>query len=729
MFHLLLTQRAAKRLLLPLYTSSRMSATQGGASASGQEVLKVYNSLTRRKEEFVPLSGRRVTWYSCGPTVYDASHMGHARSYITFDILRRVISNYFNYDVFYVMNITDVDDKIIRRGRRNHLLAQYTPSSLESLRDDLTQALAAYSLKVDTETDPDKKKMLSNTLEAASACLVETDQEKILTLAKDPLSDWLDTKYGAGITDHGIFSTLSRHWEEGFHADMAQLNVLPPDVLTRVSEYVPEVITYVHKIITNGFAYESNGSVYFDVAKFSSSPDHRYAKLVPEAVGDLRAIAEGEGVLSVDKGSEKHSRNDFALWKASKSGEPSWESPWGPGRPGWHIECSVMACAILGEVADIHTGGVDLKFPHHDNEIAQAEACYGSDSWMTYFLHSGHLTIEGCKMSKSLKNFITIQEALSMYSASQLRLAFLLHSWSATLDYSQGTMREAMAWEKLFNEFFLKVKDAVRRLPCQQGVESYSKFGERELILNRKFQDTKTSVHAALCDSIDTVCAMRELRQLVSASNIYCSQGNPPPNVRLLHTVATYITDMLKLFGVISEDSDIGFPLDSQSASSSQELEPLVSLLANFREKVRNVALQEKKSDLLKLCDSVRDVELPELGVILEDKEGHTVVKVVGKEAALREREALLEAQADKIRIKAQQKAKQEAAKAARDAVAAVAPEDMFLSMTDKYSMYDDQGVPTHDTNGTPLSDSQRKKLKKQWQTQDKKYKDYIAKK
>lgn len=153
---------------------------------------------------------------------------------------------------------------------------------------------------------------------------------------------------------------------------------------------------------------------------------------------------------------EKKSLNDFALWKSSKGGEPWWDSPWGKGRPGWHIECSVMASAICGESLDIHTGGIDLRFPHHDNELAQAEAYFGNSHWVRYFLHSGHLTISGCKMSKSLKNFITIQEALKNHSSRQLRLAFLLHSWKDTLDYSDSTMEIAVQYEKFINVSFDK---------------------------------------------------------------------------------------------------------------------------------------------------------------------------------------------------------------------------------------------------------------------------------
>mmetsp|Transcript_17599 Transcript_17599/g.29164 ORF Transcript_17599/g.29164 Transcript_17599/m.29164 type:complete len:327 (+) Transcript_17599:208-1188(+) len=289
--------------------------------------ISVVNGLTRSKTEFRPSNGRRVTWYICGPTVYDVSHIGHARTYLAFDIVRRILSDYFHYDVFMVMNITDIDDKIIIKSK-----------------------------------------------------------------------------------DLGVsFMEVARQYEADFLEDMTSLGVRPPDVLTRVSEYVPQIIQYIERIIANGFAYDSNGSVYFDVGKFSSDPSHSYAKLQPNAIGDASLLQEGEGALSSAYGSEKRSPGDFALWKRSKEGEPSWDSPWGPGRPGWHIECSAMASDIIGEKMDVHAGGVDLKFPHHDNELAQSEAYFKSDQWVNYFLHTGHLHIDGLKMAKSLKNFITIK--------------------------------------------------------------------------------------------------------------------------------------------------------------------------------------------------------------------------------------------------------------------------------------------------------------------------------
>ena len=200
---------------------------------------------------------------------------------------------------------------------------------------------------------------------------------------------------------------------------MKRLNVKLPTVITRVSEYMPEIIAYIEKIIENGYAYESNGSVYFDVEPFGSSTCHTYNKLEPGASNDTERLQEGEGALADETlANDKRSSKDFALWKKSKEGEPKWESPWGEGRPGWHIECSAMAGALLpNPPLDIHTGGVDLKFPHHDNEVAQSEAYYENDCWVNHFWHTGHLHIAGRKMSKSLKNFITIKAILDRYNA------------------------------------------------------------------------------------------------------------------------------------------------------------------------------------------------------------------------------------------------------------------------------------------------------------------------
>ena len=419
----------------------------------------------RQKEVFIPQNGNQVTWYNCGPTVYDASHMGHARTYLTFDIVRRVISDYFGYNIFYVMNITDIDDKIIKRARQNHLYEEYVAKGhgLDKVLDDCNLVMEHFAEVVQKTDNPDKKVMqekLFQTMKNSVNTVAKVIQDgkdtsnahkQLLVDSKDLLSDWLDKQFGAEVTENSIFSKLPKYWEEKYHQDMEALNILPADCLTRVSEYVPENVAFIEKIIERGYAYESNGSVYFDVAKFDAAKGHYYAKLVPEAFGDQAALKEGEGDLSVSDTKEKRSENDFALWKMSKPGEPSWPSPWGKGRPGWHIECSAMASSILGESIDIHTGGYDLKFPHHDNELAQSEAYFDNDNWIRYFLHSGHLTIAGCKMSKSLKNFITIGDVLERYTARQLRLTFLLHAWKDTLDYSENTMELSISYEKTVN--------------------------------------------------------------------------------------------------------------------------------------------------------------------------------------------------------------------------------------------------------------------------------------
>ncbi|KAJ1675212.1 cysteinyl-tRNA synthetase, partial [Spiromyces aspiralis] len=428
-------------------------------NASPSKDLVVYNSITKSKVPFIPKDGKHVSWYGCGPTVYDAAHVGHARNYVTFDILRRIMQDYFGYEVEMVMNITDIDDKIILRGRHAYLLEQKKKQInglSRSLIDECRQALIEFAragLGIDVPSAETLSDTLLNPSQAAKSKQVEDpkygmkwkDAVKSLngikhaeeTLAsgassdtrgdalalidntKDILAPILDKKYGHEVNDPKVFRDLAAYWEADFMQDMDRLNVRRPDVLTRVSEFVPEIVTFIEKIIENGYAYvaeESNGdaksnSVYFDVHAFDSKPDHTYAKLEPKSRGNTELLDDGEGSLGAKLQGKRHPHH-FALWKASKPGEPAWPSPWGMGRPGWHIECSVMASEILGKNIDIHSGGIDLAFPHHDNELAQSEAHFDHKQWVNYFMHAGHLHIEGSKMSKSLKNFISIKEAL-----------------------------------------------------------------------------------------------------------------------------------------------------------------------------------------------------------------------------------------------------------------------------------------------------------------------------
>lgn len=471
-----------------------------------------------------------MSWYTCGPTVYDSAHLGHARAYVTFDIIRRILDDYFGIHVFYVMNITDIDDKIILRARRNFLFDQYlsevalkAPSEfIKDAKNAFEEAMHVLEVKVENlevkakEIDSRRhQKELNEQIQGEKLKLknIQTEYEKfqaverenptdlvqkLAPLCKDVISQRIDREKGSSVSDLSIFQKHAFHFESEFLEDMKNLGVREPDVLTRVSEYIPHIVDYIKKIIDRGFAYESNGSVYFDVVKFSS-PDsgHVYAKLSPWSVGNLELLGEGEGALGTSE-TEKRSSGDFALWKKSKPGEPYWESPWGNGRPGWHIECSAMASDILGSNFDIHSGGEDLMFPHHDNEIAQSEAYYDNQQWVNYFWHAGHLSIEGLKMSKSLKNFITIKQALQTHSSRQIRMAFLLQSWHATMNYSDEALKEAVSKEKKFREFFLQVQTFLRK-----GLGSNQAWTDTDKVLHADLIQAQSDVHERLLDNFD----------------------------------------------------------------------------------------------------------------------------------------------------------------------------------------------------------------------------------
>ncbi|RYG52596.1 cysteine--tRNA ligase [archaeon] len=348
-----------------------MCCTPGGARE-----LTIYDSVSRATRVLprpapashgVPL----ITWYSCGPTVYDDAHLGHARTYVALDVARRVTEYLTHAPVHYVMGITDVDDKIIARAKER-------------------------------------------------GCAPEA---------------------------------LARDMEHRFWEDMHALNVMPPTQFTRVSEHIQDVVAYIQGIERNGFAYATPDGVYFDVHAFGS----RYGKLMPSARHGTLAedgVDAGSGERGTPVGAaHKRSARDFALWKAAKAGEPAWPSPWGAGRPGWHIECSAMTHAAVGNHLHVHAGGIDLAFPHHCNEIAQCEAHRGAEAappWVDIFMHTGHLYIAGCKMSKSLKNFVTVRQLLHTWRdaphiADAFRLFCMSHHYRSNLNYHDGTIARARA--------------------------------------------------------------------------------------------------------------------------------------------------------------------------------------------------------------------------------------------------------------------------------------------
>ena len=300
----------------------------------------------------------------------------------------------------------------------------------------------------------------------SAAEAIESAQTKSITInefyseTQDILLPYLDSKFGSSVDadDHSIFTKLTRLYEARFMEDMKTLHCQDPDEVTRVTEYGQQIVDFVKKIQENGFAYKtSDGSVYFDIQAFEAAQNH-YARLEPWNRNDYDLVADGEGALTRET-SEKKSKPDFALWKSSKPGEPSWPSPWGRGRPGWHIECSAMASDKLGSQIDIHSGGIDLAFPHHDNELAQSEAYWTEKNqacdhqWVNYFMHIGHLSIQGSKMSKSLKNFITIREALGRgeWTPRGLRIVFLISSWKDGIEITDDMIKAGSAWEDKVN--------------------------------------------------------------------------------------------------------------------------------------------------------------------------------------------------------------------------------------------------------------------------------------
>ncbi|CAG8805122.1 24719_t:CDS:10, partial [Cetraspora pellucida] len=682
--------------------------------------------------------------------------------YVMIDIIRRILTDYFNYDILFVMNITDIDDKIILRARKNYLFNNFksetkslTPTLIEQIRsalNDFTKSklgVTGDGLEGSTSRDDPKYLLYANsfreTVKAVVAAEValednDTSQEtahQLLNESQEIVTEWLDQKDGASITDQKVFRDLAAHWEQEFMEDMQTLNVRPCDFLTRVSEYVPEIVAYIQKIIDNGFAYEVDGSVYFDTVTFNNKECHHYAKLEPWSANNEGLIEEGEGILG-SKLLGKRNKGDFALWKKSKAGEPSWDSPWGFGRPGWHIECSAMASEIFGDHLDIHSGGIDLAFPHHDNEIAQSEAYHECQQWVNYFVHIGHLNIEGQKMSKSLKNFISIRQALEKHTARQLRLCFLLHQWDAKLDFKESTMGEAKGIETILNNFFVNTKALLNEFK-QTAYESDGTHrhhaSEKELM--NLFREKQSAVHAALCDSFNTPTAMDEIMELINKTNIYVSAGRNNISMYVLENIAKYVTKMLKIFGVIGNTSseDIGFGDSEQSVINREEVVlPYLRVLSSFRDNVRDLARQQKgHGEFLALSDKLRDIDLVNLGVSLDDQEdGKALIKFVDKDVLIKAREAKLQLQAEKAAKKeAAAKAKEEERKRKLEK-GKLAAEDMFKEEKDEdgkilYSAFDEQGIPTHDSNGEELSKNKIKKLKQKWDIQKKLNDEYLA--
>jgi cysteinyl-tRNA synthetase len=712
-----------------------------------QQQLRVHNSITDDLDVFKPRQGRTVNWYTCGPTVYDVCHMGHARAYLTFDILRRIMEDYFQFDLLYQVNITDVDDKIILRARQNKLMADYKAEvkeygpvqkyvqtamaamrqklegKVQELQEALPEGTPARQVEKREEALAEAKFKLGQFGETeADVAKVEASgsnsMEELIQAAHDAVATQLDKERGSTVTDQKIFEDHARRFEREFFEDMQALGVKNPDVVTRVTEYVPQIVDYIQGIMTNGFGYASNGSVYFDTNSFKDK-GYDYRKLKPGVDTSAEEMAEGEGALSSGDTEKKHP-NDFALWKASKPGEPSWESPWGPGRPGWHIECSVMASDIIGENLDIHGGGADLMFPHHDNEMAQAEAYHQCCQWVNYFLHAGHLHIKGLKMSKSLKNFITIRQALEEHTPRQLRLMFLMQPWDKPMNYSDQTVDDAKAKEKYFKNFFGAVKSVLRN----DFVVERQGWTPADRALFATLQMSQEKVHASLLDNFKTYDVIQHLVDLVQECNKYLTVEAKPKNL-VVQKLAAYVTKILRMFGAVDGNDLIGFGESGSGEGGSKEevVGPFVDAFVDFREKVR-VAAKAKvgPGDFLKHCDDVRDETLANLGIRVEDSTETSIWKMDDPSAIRKEIAEKKEKAAEAAAKKKQAKIDRFEADVQKAQLSRVTVAEMFKvgAHAEKWGSYGDDGKPLTTKEGEPLSKSQQKSITKEIKNQEK---------
>ena len=449
-------------------------------------MLHIHNSLTRRKEPFQPIEPGKVRMYVCGMTVYDYCHIGHARVMVVFDVIARYLRA-SGYHLTYVRNITDIDDKIIKRAQEN---------------------------------------------------------------GED-------------------FTALTERFIQAMHEDSEALGVLPPDEEPRATTAMADIIRMVETLIARGHAYAAaNGDVYYDVSSFPS-----YGQLSGEQSESLRAGAR------VDVDESKDDPLDFVLWKAAKPGEPAWDSPWGRGRPGWHIECSAMSTCCLGEHFDIHGGGMDLKFPHHENEIAQSEGATGH-KFVNYWIHNGFVQVDEEKMSKSLGNFFTVREVLARYQPEVIRFFILGSHYRSPLNYTEENLDKARS-------ALTRLYTALRGIDAGQGqrVESYAE----------RFR-------AAMDDDFNTPEALAVLFDLATAVNRAREQGEYPSDL------AATLRELGECLGLLQDDPDAFLKGGAGAAGlSDAEIQSLIEARRAARA-AKDWAESDRIRDLLK-----------DQGVILED--------------------------------------------------------------------------------------------------------------
>lgn len=467
--------------------------------------IKIYNTLTRQKEVLEPIEPGKVRMYMCGPTVYDYFHIGNSRPFILFDIFRRYLK-YRGFEVKFVTNLTDVDDKIIKKASEEN---------------------------------------------------VSTD-------------------------------VVAEKYSTAFFEDTKRLGIQEADAYPKATENISDIIQLIEKLVQNGVAYPVDGDVFYSVTKFLG-----YGKLSGKNIDELESGARVE----IDP--RKENPLDFALWKAAKPGEPYWDSPWGKGRPGWHIECSVMSMKHLGESFDIHAGGVDLVFPHHENEIAQSEGATGKP-FVKYWMHNGFLNIEGEKMSKSLGNFFTAREIMEKYHPAVIRMFFLLKHYRSPINFSEERILEAQSALERIITTLENIDSVLAEHKVQDSENSPS--------LPESIDDLKNEFINEMDDDFNTAGAISKIFDLVKEANLILASSQLPRHD---------ILSLKRIKQVIQElDSFLGILYFKETMESSIKEDALINILIDVRSKLRT----EK---LWSLADLIRD-KLDEVGVELKDNPNRT---------------------------------------------------------------------------------------------------------